>query len=99
MFETFAEVRITAMSGQPRHPSFGIEDITLHLGQGDRRLGQLPVNPADRICGVLPALVAKPRLGPSLVFDEAVAVAVAPLVDPVQRRERVWPVALDQRVV
>jgi hypothetical protein len=47
-----------------------------------------PVAEALRVAGVLPRLVLEAALGASLVLDEAVAVAVAVLVDPPQRRER-----------
>ena len=43
-----------------------------------------PVGPADGVARVLPALVEQTGRGASLVFDEAVAVAIAPVVDPGQ---------------
>jgi hypothetical protein len=39
----------------------------------------------DRVLGVLPAVVAQPRIRTALVLDEPVAVTIARLVDPGQR--------------
>ena len=94
--EPVGEARVAAMPGQAGHPSLRVEDVALDLGQGDRRLGEAAVEPSDRLRRVLPALVAQPGLFLPLVFDESVAVAIAPLVDPFQGGQRVRPVALDE---
>ncbi len=87
------------MTGQPRHRALGGVDVALHLGERDRRVGRAAVGVADRVARVLPALVeqAKPRA--AAVLDEPVAVEVAVAVDPVERRQRVRPQALEQLVV
>ena len=54
---------------------------------------------ADRVAGVLPALVQQAPLRSALVLDEAVAVAIAPLVDPAERGHRVRPQPVDEVAV
>src|SRR4029450_8280540 len=44
-------------------------------------------------------LVLEPVVAAALVFDEAVAVAVAPLVDPLDRAQRRVPEPVHQRAV
>ena len=51
---------------------------------------------ADRVARVLPALVEQPGRRAPLVLDEAVAVAVAVRVDPLERGERVRPERADE---
>ncbi len=87
------------MTGQAGHRAAGGVDVALDLGQGDRRLGRLPVGMADRVARVLPALVEQAEPRSAQVLDEAVAVEVARVVDPVERRQRVRPQPLEQRVV
>ena len=62
-------------------------------------LGEVPVPVADPVVRVLPALVEEPLRRPPLVLHEPVAVAVAVLVDPLERPERVRPQAVDERPV
>ena len=69
-------------------PSFRVVHVTLHLAWSDRRLCQRAVVKALRIPRVLPGLVVEPTLGPALVLDEPVAVAVSVLVDPFEREQR-----------
>ena len=45
----------------------------------------------DRVAGVLPALVHEAAVAPPPVLDEAIAVRIAVLVDPFQRRQDVGP--------
>jgi hypothetical protein len=65
-----------------------VVDITLHLGGGDRRLGERPVVERHRVLRVLPRLVANAVRATALVFDEAVAVGVGGPVDPGQGAPR-----------
>ena len=71
--------------------ALGGEHVALHFAQRDRALGQLAVGVEDRVLRVLPALVAEAALAPGGVLDETVAVAVAVVVDPAQRRLQVRP--------
>ena len=87
------------MAGQPSHRPVCREDIALDLGQRDRAFGRTAVEMADRIARILPALVEQPELGAALVFDEAVAVEVPGVLDPAERRKRVRPQPIEQRVV
>ena len=54
-------------------------------------MGQRAVGVEDRIVAVLPALVDQPGVALAAVLDEAVAVAIARLVHPAQRRQDVRP--------
>ena len=63
-------------------PPLRVVDVALHLGGRDRVLGDAAVGEPLRFAGVLPRLVLEPARRPPLVLDEAVTVAVAPLVDP-----------------
>ena len=62
----------------------GVE-ISLRLSQRDGRLREVPGGVHDRVLRVLPALVDQAAFCLALVFDEAVAVLVARLLDPAQR--------------
>jgi hypothetical protein len=59
--------------------------VALHLGQGDRRLGQSPVGERHAVPRVLPTLIDQPAGRPPLVLHVAVAVGVAGPGDPLQR--------------
>src|SRR5581483_11912996 len=61
---------------QARAPLGGI-DIGLDLAQGDRALRQLAIGMHDGIAGILPALIGQAVLADPVIFDKAVAVAVA----------------------
>ena len=82
---------------QLRQTHLRVVDVPLHLDRRDRRPGEGAVVEALRVAGVLPRLVLEPALGAALVLDEAVAVAVAVLVDPLERGERRRLQALDRR--
>src|SRR4051812_31775609 len=75
------KVVLAAERRETGHPALRVEDVALDLGQGDRRRGEATGTIADRVAGVLPALVQEASLGPPLVLDEPVAVAVAVAVD------------------
>src|SRR5690606_38252584 len=60
--------------------------IALHLAQCDRRLGQMPLGIVDAVVAVLPALVDQAAVGGAPVLDETVAVAIAVMGDPLDRR-------------
>ena len=66
----------------------GVVDVALHLARRDRCGREPAVGEALRIVRVLPRLVVEAALGALLVLDEAVAVAIAVVVDPGQRRQR-----------
>src|SRR5207247_10633734 len=59
------------------HAVLGCVHVGLHLGQGDRALGQAAVAVHHRVVGVIPALVGQAAGAVALVLDEAVAVGVA----------------------
>src|SRR5205085_11306875 len=64
-----------------------VVDVPLDLASRDRALRNRAVGEADRVPRVLPALVLEARLRVSpFVLDVAVPVAIAPLVDPFERR-------------
>src|SRR5919202_1753871 len=66
-------------------PSPRVVGVALHLAYGARQRGERPVGVDDRVPGVLPAVVLQPR--PRVaggVLEEAVAVGVAVLLDPLQ---------------
>ena len=66
----------------------GVVGVALQLAGGAGRVGQSSVGEGDRVPGVLPALVFEPVGIAPLVFDVAVAVAIAVVVDPVHRGAR-----------
>ena len=76
------------MAGQAGHRPACRVDVALDLDQGDGALGQSSVRVTDRVAGVLPALVEQAPLRAPAVFHEAVAIEVARLVDPPERRQR-----------
>ena len=63
----------------------GRVDISLHLGQSDRTLGQSSIGVEYGVLAVLPALVDQALIGLGAIFDESVVVAVAVPIDPVER--------------
>src|SRR5205085_9939042 len=65
-----------------------VVDVALYLARRDRAACGAPVAEALRVAGVLPGLVRQAARGAAFVLHEAVAVPVAVLVDPAQRRER-----------
>src|SRR5207244_6080113 len=67
------------------HAQLRVVDVALHLAGRDRRGGERPVVEALRVARVFPGLVLEPARSSALVLDEAVAVAVAVLVDPGER--------------
>ena len=75
--EPLGEGQIAAMAGKPGHRPVGREDVALHLGQRDRPDRGPAVEVTYRISRVLPALVEEPELGPTLIFDEAIAIEIA----------------------
>ena len=66
--------------------ALGVVHVALRLGQGDRPFGHAAVAVQHGVAGIPPALVAQPGARAALVFDEAVAVEVAALVQPLERR-------------
>jgi hypothetical protein len=64
------------------HPRLGIEDVALQLARPDRQRRQGPIGLDDRIPRVLPTLVIEPMRRAGLVLLQAIAIAVAVLVDP-----------------
>jgi hypothetical protein len=78
------------LAREPGGPPFGVVDVALDLAGRDRARGDPAVPEQDRVPRVLPALVHQAGLRVArLVLDVAVAVAVAPDVDPLQRGPRV----------
>ena len=73
---------VPRVAGDLGQPALRVEDVALHLGRRDRRLGEPAVAEALGVARVLPRLVLEAG-GAPLVLDEAVAVAVA-----VRRRSR-----------
>ncbi len=71
-------------------------DIGLDLDQRDRPLCQSAIGVEDRVIGVLPALIEQALVGCPVIFDEAVAVAIAGTVDPAERRQDVRPQPLER---
>src|SRR5215468_5584335 len=49
-------------------------DITLHLDQSDGALGKVAIGVKDRVVGVFPPLILKPRIGLACIFHKSVAV-------------------------
>src|ERR1044071_8643488 len=76
-----------------------VVDVALDPAGRDRRRREAAVAEPLRVPRVLPGLVRQPARRPPLVLDEAVAIAVAVLVDPRKRGERRHPERLDQRTV
>jgi hypothetical protein len=85
--------------GQPCALPPGFEHVSLHLAEGDRAFGERAVLVAHRIAGVLPALVHQAGGIAAGVFDEAVAVDVAVVVDPAERAVDVVPQSGDEVAV
>ena len=77
--------------GHPRRRKLGREDVALDLAQRDGPFRIRTVLVEDGIVGILPALVLQAVDGFRLVLDKAVAVAVAEIVYPAQRRVDVRP--------
>ena len=98
-FLGLGELVVAAQPGKPGHVAPAAIDVALDLDERDRALGERAVADADRVGRVLPALVDEAAFGLALVLDEAVAVEVAVVVDPVERRERVGPQLVDQLIV
>src|SRR5205823_2879154 len=82
-----------------RHPQQGVEGIALQLAQrvGKRRDAAILV--PDGVVRVLPTLAIETAWRPRLVFLEAVAVAVAVLEHPLERRLSVRSVAVEDLLV
>src|SRR5207237_10920638 len=70
------------LASELRDPAFRVVDVSLHLARRDGRLRDRAVVEALRVVGVLPGLDVEASLRPLVELDEAVAVAVAVLVDP-----------------
>ena len=68
--------------GEHRGMPLGAVHVALDLAEGDRPFGQPAVVMKDRVEGVLPTLIGQPVLRLAVIFDEAVAVAVAVAIDP-----------------
>src|SRR5262249_19816576 len=68
-------------------PPLRVVHVPLYLARRDRRRGEAAVMEALRVARVLPGLVREPARRPPLVLHEAVAVAVAKLVDPPERTQ------------
>src|ERR1700737_3095921 len=60
-----------------RHPQHGVKGVALQLTEGDRRLGNRAVGMANRIPGILPALIEDAVAGAAEILLESVAVAIA----------------------
>ncbi len=71
---------------QLRETKLCVVNVALDLGRRDRRRGKAAVAEPLRVAGILPRVVLEPLRAP-LVLHEAVAVAVAVLVDPGERPE------------
>ena len=66
--------------------TFGSVDVALDLAERDRPLSQRTVSMEDRVKRVFPSLIGKAAVRFAVILDKAVAIAVAVLVDPEQRR-------------
>src|SRR6202042_2509297 len=71
--------------GEQRSVSFGAVYVRLDLAKGDRPLRKPAIMMENRIEGILPSLIREALLGLAMIFDEAVAVAVAVMIDPGER--------------
>src|SRR5215469_11748159 len=67
---------------QTRSPYLGIIGIALQLARRSRRRRQRAIGERNRIPGVFPALVLEPFRVSAFIFDIAITVAIAVLVDP-----------------
>jgi hypothetical protein len=76
-----------------------VVDVPLHLHRRDRSFGERAVVEALRVAGVLPRLVREPGVDHPAVLDEAVPVAIAVAVDPLEREECRLAQALRERRV
>ena len=98
--EPLGELRVVPrLARDLGEPELRVVDVALHLARRDRRRREAAVVEALRVARVLPRLVLEPARGAPLVLDEAVAVAVAVLVDPAQRGERRLAQLTHERVV
>jgi hypothetical protein len=79
---------VAGLLGESGAGDVGGVGVALHLGERDRGLGQPAVGEGHAVEGVLPPLVEQSGVGCPLVLDEAIAVAVAVALDPVQRPVR-----------
>src|SRR5690606_31747949 len=83
--------RITQRLGDIGSAALRLVDIALHFAQRDAALGPASVGMKDGIDGILPALIDEPAIARALIFDEAIAIAVAIPVDPGKRRLDIRP--------
>ena len=63
----------------------GAIDIGLHFGERDRPARDAAIGMEDAVMAVLPALILQALIGQPAIFDKAVAIPVAMLVDPGER--------------
>ena len=87
------------LTGELRHAPLRVVHVTLHFARCDGRDRLPPVMEALRVARVLPGLIFEPARRSALVFDEAVAVTIAELVDPAQGGERGLPELERKRAV
>ena len=69
----------------------GRVDVGLDLTECDRSSGQRPVAVKYRVLRVLPALLQESSARPARILDEAIAVRVTRLIDPLQCRLQIGP--------
>ena len=89
--QVLGEPHIAEIVCHNRDAFFGGVDVRLHLAQRDGPGGQPAVIVENGIVRVFPSLLHQSVLGAPRVFHEAVAIAVAMLVDPLQGGEDVRP--------
>ena len=61
-------------------------NIGLNFGESDRAFGNTAISMEYGIMAVFPALILQPLIRQSSIFNEAVAIAIAMIVDPLQCR-------------
>src|SRR6516164_8332452 len=84
---------------QPRSGAFCPVDVALDLAECDRAFGEAAIRVEDRVVRILPALISKAGGGTAGVLDEAVAIAVAELVDPVDGSRQIGPDGCNERLI
>ena len=78
-----------------RHPLQRDPVVGLFFDGRDRILDEASIGIADRLIGILPAVILQTAAGPPFVFQKTIAITVAEPSGPLERAERGIAIALE----
>ena len=91
-----AEARLRERAVEPRRGPAARVRVRLDLDERDGRLGERSIGVRDGVARVLPTLVDEAGLGSARVLEEAVAVAIAEAIHPIERGVEARPELTDE---